>query len=49
LRQLRCRFPDQGTDLRSSMNKADQAMYLAQQTGRNRFTVFDSDERQPCG
>jgi diguanylate cyclase (GGDEF)-like protein len=34
-------FPDHGTDLRSIMNKADQAMYLSKKTGRNRVTVFD--------
>ncbi len=34
-------FPDHGTDLRSIMNKADQAMYLSKRTGRNRVTVFD--------
>jgi diguanylate cyclase (GGDEF)-like protein len=34
-------FPDHGTDLRSIMNKSDQAMYLSKRTGRNRVTVFD--------
>jgi diguanylate cyclase (GGDEF)-like protein len=34
-------FPDHGTDLRSIMNKSDQAMYLSKKTGRNRVTVFD--------
>jgi diguanylate cyclase (GGDEF)-like protein len=33
--------PDHGTDLRSIMNKSDQAMYLSKKTGRNRVTVFD--------
>jgi diguanylate cyclase (GGDEF)-like protein len=34
-------FPEHGTDLRSIMNKSDQAMYLSKKTGRNRVTVFD--------
>lgn len=35
-------FPEHGTDLRSILNKADQAMYLSKQTGRNRVTLFRS-------
>jgi diguanylate cyclase (GGDEF)-like protein len=34
-------FPEHGSDLRSIMNKSDQAMYLSKKTGRNRVTVFD--------
>ncbi len=34
-------FPEHGTDLRSIMNKSDQAMYLSKKTGRNRVMVFD--------
>jgi len=34
-------FPEHGEDLRSILNKADQAMYLSKKTGRNRVTVFD--------
>jgi diguanylate cyclase (GGDEF)-like protein len=34
-------FPEHGTDLRSILNKADQAMYLSKKTGRNRVTLFD--------
>jgi len=34
-------FPEHGDDLRSILNKADQAMYLSKRTGRNRVTVFD--------
>ncbi len=34
-------FPAHGADLHSILNKADQAMYLAKRTGRNRVVVFD--------
>ncbi|HEY8554985.1 MAG TPA: diguanylate cyclase [Burkholderiales bacterium] len=34
-------FPEHGTDFRSILNKADQAMYLSKKTGRNRVTLFD--------
>lgn len=34
-------FPGHGIDLQSIVNKADQAMYLAKKTGRNRVVLFD--------
>lgn len=34
-------FPLHGEDLQSILNKADQAMYLAKKTGRNRVVLFD--------
>lgn len=34
-------FPTHGPDLQSILNKADQAMYLAKRTGRNRVVVYD--------
>lgn len=34
-------FPIHGADLQNILNKADQAMYLAKRTGRNRVVVYD--------
>jgi diguanylate cyclase (GGDEF)-like protein len=33
-------YPDDGTDVREIMAKADEAMYVSKRTGKNRLTVF---------
>jgi len=33
-------FPEDGTDLRSILHRADQAMYRSKHAGRNRVTLF---------
>jgi diguanylate cyclase (GGDEF)-like protein len=33
-------FPDHGEDLKGVLNKADQAMYVSKNSGRNRVTLF---------
>jgi diguanylate cyclase (GGDEF)-like protein len=36
-------YPEDGSDVRTIMAKADEAMYVSKRTGKNRLTVFSEE------
>ena len=39
-------YPDDGVDVESLLKRADQAMYVSKQSGRNRYTFFSSSMQE---